>query len=81
MNNEIILQSLKESFEILKDSWETRNEAIVNCIVETEAIDGDMAMDMWNYILEKIQNSNADSIIPENEIEPYIYKVITCWMN
>lgn len=53
MNNEIILQSLTKSFEIIKDSWETKKEAIINCIVETEIYDGDLAMDMWLYILNK----------------------------
>ena len=52
MNNDIILQSLTEAFEIIKDSWETKKEAIINCIVETERYDGSLAMDMWLYILQ-----------------------------
>ena len=57
MNNEIIKQSLVEAFEVLKDSWETKSEAIINCIVETENYDGSLAMDMWIYIL---QNNVSD---------------------
>lgn len=53
MNNEIILQNLCDAFEVLKDSWESKREAIINCIVETEIYDGDTAMDMWAYILQK----------------------------
>jgi len=52
MNKDIILQSLTESFEILKDLWDTKKETIINCIVETEAYDGDLAMDMWLYVLQ-----------------------------
>lgn len=58
MNNEIIKQSLVEAFEILKDSWEKKSEAVVNCIVETEIYDGDLAIDMWLYILQ----NNVDDI-------------------
>lgn len=53
MENDIILQSLTESFEIIKDSWESKKETIINCIVETEQYDGGLAMDMWLYILNK----------------------------
>ena len=53
MNNEFILQSLTEAFEIIKDSWSTKKEAIINCIVETEVQDGSLAMEMWCYILQK----------------------------
>ena len=63
MENDIILQSLTESFEVIKDSWETKKEAIINCIVETEIYDGDLAMDMWLYILNKEgQNVDEDGV-------------------
>ena len=70
MNNEIILQSLTESFEVLKDSWETKKESIIACIVETEHYDGDLAMDMWLYILQENQESlkvidYSDSLVHE----------------
>ena len=52
MKNEIILQSLTDAFRVLKDSWDTKKEAIINCIVETEAYDGSLSMDMWLYILQ-----------------------------
>ena len=53
MENEIIIKNLIESFEVLKDSWTTKRDAIIDCIVETEKYDGDLAMNMWLYILEK----------------------------
>lgn len=69
MNNEIILQSLTEAFEVLKDSWETKKEAIINCIVETEQYDGALAMDMWLYILQNhipiITQEGANSLIDD----------------
>ncbi len=56
MNNDIIKQSFIESFEILKDSWDSKKKSIIKCIVETEACDGALAMDMWTYVL--MQNAN-----------------------
>jgi hypothetical protein len=44
---------MTEAFETIKDSWATKRNAIIDCIVETEKYDGDLAMDMWLYILEK----------------------------
>ena len=58
MNSEIIKQSLVEAFEVLKDSWATKSEAIVNCIVETEGYDGNLAIDMWCYILKNNTEEN-----------------------
>ena len=57
MNNDIMLQSLTEAFEILKDSWTEKSISITNCIVETEQYDGSLAMDMWQYI---VQNNSDD---------------------
>ena len=51
MDNGIILQSLTDAFEVLKDSWATKKEALIHCIVETEVYDGEIAMSMWQYIL------------------------------
>lgn len=51
MNNDSILQNLTKAFEVLKDSWSSKSEAITKCIVETAVYDADMAMDMWHYIL------------------------------
>ena len=75
MNNEIILQSLTEAFEIIKDSWETKKEAIINCIVETEKYDGSLSMDMWLYILQ----SNESSFKDAEESKGYIYDVFQCF--
>lgn len=51
MDNSFIIQSLADAFETIKDSWATKRNAIIDCIVETEKYDGDLAMDMWLYIL------------------------------
>lgn len=72
MNNDIIIQTMTESFEALKDSWETKKESIIKCIVETEACDGALAMDMWGYILEK----NESLLKDKNENVHFIDDVI-----
>ena len=53
MNNEIILQSLTEAFEIIKDSWDTKKEAIINCIVETEKCKINVCQNPYEGYLEK----------------------------
>lgn len=73
MNNEIILQSLTEAFEVLKDSWDTKKESIIACIVETEHYDGDLAMDMWLYILQNNQDSLKDLDASESLIHEVIH--------
>lgn len=72
MNKEIIFQSLTESFEALKDSWEINKESIVDCIIETEKYDGNVAMDMWLYIL----NKNAALLKSKETAEDLITKVL-----
>ena len=52
MNSDIVKQSLIDSFEVLKDFWDKKKEAIIYCIVETEAYDGEIAMSMWHYIIQ-----------------------------
>lgn len=52
MSNEVIIQNLTEAFEVLKDSWDYKKDAIINCIVETERYDGALSMDMWLYVLK-----------------------------
>ena len=39
-------------FENIKDKWYINKEAIIECIVITEEYDGDIAMNMWQYILQ-----------------------------
>lgn len=56
MNNDIIKQTMIESFEAIKDSWKTKKDSIIRCIVETDTCDGDLAMDMWQYVI--INNSD-----------------------
>ncbi|MBQ6378127.1 MAG: hypothetical protein IJJ56_04965 [Prevotella sp.] len=56
MNDVFILQSLMESFDILKNSWNSKRETIINCIVETGIYDGETAMNMWLYILQNNKN-------------------------
>lgn len=53
MDKDTVIRNLCDAFETIKDSWETKKEAIIDCIVETEIYDGDLAMDMWLYILNK----------------------------
>ena len=72
MNNEIIKQTLIDSFEVLKDSWDKKKDALIHCIVETEVYDGDIAMSMWQYILKKNQNK----IINKEDSQDLISKVL-----
>ena len=72
MNNEIILQSLTEAFEVLKDSWDTKKDALIHCIVETEVYDGEIAMSMWQYILQK----NQSKIKNKEDSQDLISKVL-----
>ena len=69
MDNHLVIQSLTESFGIIKDSWATKRNAIIDCIVETEKYDGDLAMDMWLYILEK----EGEFIRDDGMITVYLY--------
>lgn len=62
MDKKFILQNLTDAFDVLKDSWDTKKEAIINCIVETEQYDGSLSMDMWLYILQ-----NHMPVINEDE--------------
>ena len=77
MNNDIVIQSLTESFEVLKDSWSTKKEAITNCIVETEVYDGSLAMDMWLYVLKK----NEELLNSEEQTKSLVYDVIDRFYN
>lgn len=72
MNKDIILQSLTESFEALKDSWELNKESIIDCIFETEKYDGNVAMEMWLYIL----SNNSTQLISKELVEDLIVKVL-----
>ncbi len=62
MDNSFIIQSLTDAFETIKDSWATKRNAIIDCIVETEKYDGDLAMDMWLYILKKEGKYQSDYV-------------------
>ena len=62
MDNHLVIHSLTESFGIIKDSWATKRNAIIDCIVETEKYDGDLAMDMWLYILKKEGECQSDQL-------------------
>ena len=65
MSDDFILQSLIKAFEVLKDSWSTKSEVITKCIVETEVYDGDVAMDMWLYILKKNRKELGEKDVAE----------------
>ena len=72
MDKNLVLQNLTESFDVLKDSWSTKSEAITNCIVETEVFDGVLAMDMWSYVI-RINESLLNDI---EESEKLIHNVL-----
>ena len=76
MNNDIIIQTMTESFEALKDSWETKKDSIIKCIVETEVCDGALAMDMWRYVLKKNENLLRDKNENVNFIDDVIWSFI-----
>lgn len=50
--NDIVLKSLCDSFEVLKDSWPSRKESLIDCIATTCVYDGSVAVDMWLYLLQ-----------------------------
>ena len=75
MNNDIIIQTMTESFETIKDFWETKSESIIRCIVETEQYDGSLSMDMWGYILQK----NEKLIKDKHWNIQFIDNVILCF--
>ncbi len=66
---------MTEAFEIIKDSWATKKEAIINCIVETEKYDGSLSMDMWLYILR----NNEGSLKNIEKSEGLIYDIFQCF--
>ncbi len=53
MDTETIKKNLSASFDILKDSWKIYKEAITLCIAEMMKYDGELAINMWLYILKK----------------------------
>ncbi len=68
MRDDIIIQNLTEAFEVIKDRYPTKKESIINCIIETEKFDGDLAMDMWYYVLQ----NNKDSLKTKDGVEDLI---------
>ena len=63
MNSNIIKQSLTESFEVWKDSWETKKESVIKCIEKTEACDGDLANIKKLFIENITKRINFESAI------------------
>lgn len=78
MDKEIILQSLIDAFEIIKDSWTLKNRSIINCIVETEVYNGSLAMEMWQYILKSNERllTNKEELcgLIDNVFERFVIK-------
>lgn len=68
MNKDIIIRNLCDAFEVIKDSWETRKEAICRCITGMVKYNPDIAMDMWLYIIY----SHRASIHTEEGCKIYI---------
>ena len=52
MEKDFIFQSLCNAFEVLKDSWDSKADAICKCIVQTSKYDMDTALEMWLYLLQ-----------------------------
>lgn len=77
MNKNFIIHNLTDAFEVLKDSWDTKKEAIINCIVETEAYDGSLSMDMWLYILQThmpIENQEDANNLVDDVLDRFLRK-------
>lgn len=68
MDKTIKQQMILESFDILKDSWESKDEAILRLICKLFPIDQDTAIDMWLYILQNNQHIFSD---PEKDYLSY----------
>ena len=71
MDKDIIIRNLCDAFEVIKDSWETRKEAICRCITGMVKYDSDIAMDMWLYIID----SHRELIKTEEGCKTYIDSV------
>ena len=75
MSDNTILQSLIKAFEILKDSWSSKSEAITKCIAETEVYDSDIAMDMWLYILQQNREKLKEKDVAEKCVCNVVEKI------
>ncbi|MBQ6378128.1 MAG: hypothetical protein IJJ56_04970 [Prevotella sp.] len=75
MNTELIKKNLADSFDVLKDSWEQYCDAITLCIAEMMKYDGEMAIEMWLYILEKNKALLASDIGTKKLIPEIIDKM------
>ena len=79
MNNDFILKSLMDSFEILKAKWSSKREAITLCISEMTKYDIDIAFDMWLYILKnntELLKQDRDSEYLVSELIDHIVETI-----
>lgn len=70
MNDDIIVRSLVDSFEILKSKWSSKRNAISLCISEMTKYNCDIAFDMWLYILKNNsdllkQKMNVDFLVSD----------------
>ena len=92
MEKDLILQNLCDAFEVLKDSWDSKSDAICKCIGETSKYDMSTALDMWLYLLQSLKRewksdndkemvwkvwfSIGDSYDFSSETAYYIYPVL-----
>ena len=72
MNDNIVVKSLIDSFEILKTKWSSKSDAISLCISEMTKYDVDTAFDMWLYILK----NNSDLLSMERDSEYLVSDLI-----
>lgn len=59
---------LSESFDLLKNNWDTKKDAIRGCITQMALIDSDMAVDMW---LKVAKISKRKKMLDEDSSEMF----------
>ena len=72
MNDNIIVKSLVDSFEILKKKWSSKRNAISLCISEMTKYNSDIAFDMWQFILK----DNSELLCKERDSEHLVSDLI-----
>ena len=76
MEKDFILQNLCDAFEVLKDSWDSKSDAICKCIAETAKYDMSTALDMWSYLLvshKKYWRDNLGAEIIQKVSDKFYY--------
>lgn len=66
MNKGAKKELLIDTFDVLKDMWPVKKEAIYKVLKSTKSLDLDMMMGMWEYLLKK-----NDILAHQNDYESY----------